>query len=46
MKNFKKISELSKDIENAYMSCLKDIPKNTFTQNLIDDCLGKESITV
>jgi hypothetical protein len=46
MKNFKKISNDLKVYEDEYSNCLREIPDEEFTQDKIDECVGKNFIKV
>lgn len=46
MHNFKKISNDLKVYEEEYTKCLKDIPDEDYTEDKIDECVGKNFIKV
>ena len=46
MRNFKKISNDLKVYEDEYSKCLKDISDEEYTEDKIDECVGKNFIKV
>jgi hypothetical protein len=46
MKNFKKISEVLKDYEEEYSSCIKAIDDGDFSNDKISECVGRNFIKV
>ncbi len=46
MKNFKKISEGSKVIENEYRTLLDEIPNNDFSETVINSKVGSDFVHV
>lgn len=41
LKNFKIISEISKETEDFFKECLDSIDDNGFEENTINECLGE-----
>lgn len=46
LRNFKKISEDLKVYEDEYSECLKEIPNNEYTEETIEECVGKDFLKV
>ena len=46
LRNFKKISDDIKEIEQLYSDCIKDIPDDEYTQEMVESCVGKDFLKV
>jgi len=46
LKNFKRISDDLRIFENDYISCIKDIKDEEYTQDRIDECIGKNFVKI